>query len=142
MNAAIKEQAAQLEIDRQELSLLEEKIKSGMSYEQAYAESIHKASIAAKEQAISTKGAAGTTSVFVEKQKIAQAEMKATGSASKVASIGVDALKMSLNMFAGIIFISIIGKVIEGIQYLASSAERAKEKLDEIKNTMSENKSS
>ena len=45
-------------------------------------------------------------------------------------------------MFAGIIFISIIGKVIEGIQYLASSAERAKEKLDEIKNTMSENKSS
>lgn len=59
--------------------------------------------------------------------------MKATGSASKVASIGVDALKMSLNMFAGIIFISIIGKVIEGIQYLASSAERAKEKLDEIK---------
>ena len=142
MNAAIKEQAAQLEIDRQELSLLEEKIKSGMSYEQAYAESIHKASIAAKEQAISTKGAAGATSVFVEKQKIAQAEMKATGSASKVASIGVDALKMSLNMFAGIIFISIIGKVIEGIQYLASSAERAKEKLDEIKNTMSENKSS
>ncbi len=28
MNAAIKEQAAQLEIDRQELSLLEEKIKA------------------------------------------------------------------------------------------------------------------
>ncbi len=40
-----------------------------MSYEQIYAESIHKASIAVKEQTISTKGAAGTTSVFVEKAK-------------------------------------------------------------------------
>ena len=69
MNAAIKEQAAQLEIDRQELSLLEEKIKAVCHMRQRYAESIHKASIAAKNKLISTKGAAGTTSVFVEKAK-------------------------------------------------------------------------
>lgn len=41
-----------MEIDRQELSLLEQKVKSGMTYEQAYAESTKKASAVAKEHAV------------------------------------------------------------------------------------------
>ena len=68
LTISLKEQSAQLEIDRQELSLLEQKVKSGMTYEQAYAESIKKASVAAKEHAITTKGLAGTTDTFVAKQ--------------------------------------------------------------------------
>ena len=64
LTASLKEQSVQLEIDRQELSLLEQKVKSGMTYEQAYAESIKKASAAAKEHAVSTKGVSGANGYF------------------------------------------------------------------------------
>ncbi|MEI3163866.1 MAG: hypothetical protein V8S74_10890 [Lachnospirales bacterium] len=142
VTASLKKQAAQLEIDKQELSLLEQKIKNGISYEQAYAESIHKSSLAAKEHAITTKGAAGTTDIFVDKQKSAQVAMETTATSSKVATAGVKALKLALNAFTGIIIGVVIDKIVEGFQYIMESSERAKEKLENIKTAMSENKSS
>lgn len=142
LTASLKEQSAQLEIDRQELSLLEPKAKSGMTYEQAYAESIKKASAAAKEHAVSTKGVSGATDTFVAKQKKAQAELEATATSSKVAAVGVKALKLAFNMFSGLVISFAISKIIEGFQYLAESAERAKEKLENIRTDLTDNQSS
>lgn len=142
LTASLKEQSAQLEIDRQELSLLEQKVKSGMTYEQAYAESIKKASDAAKEHAVSTKGVSGATDTFVAKQKKAQAELEATATSSKVAAVGVKALKLAFNMFSGLVISFAISKIIEGFQYLAESAECAKEKLENIRTDLTDNQSS
>ena len=50
------------------------------------------ASAAAKEHAIATKGAAGSTEVFVAKQKAAQAELNATATAAKRTSVIMKAL--------------------------------------------------
>nr|DAE06915.1 MAG TPA: Nuclear pore complex protein [Siphoviridae sp. ctL0q1] len=142
LTASLKEQSVQLEIDRQELSLLEQKVKSGMTYEQAYAESIKKASAAAKEHAVSTKGVSGATDTFVAKQKKAQTELQATATSSKVAAVGVKALKLAFNMFSGLVISFAISKIIEGFQYLAESAERAKEKLEDIRTDLTTNRSS
>lgn len=142
MTASLKEQSAQLEIDRQELSLLEQKVKSGMTYEQAYAESIKKASAAAKEHAVSTQGVSGATDTFVAKQKKAQAELEATATSSTTAAVGVKALRLAFNMFSGFVISFAISKIVEGFQYLAKSAERAKEKLENIRTDLLENNSS
>lgn len=113
-----------------------------MTYEQAYAESIKKASVAAKEHAVSTKGAAGATDTFVAKQKKAQAELEATATSSKVAAVGVKTLKLAFNMFSGLVISFAISKIIEGFQYFAESAERAKEKLEDIRTDLTDNQSS
>lgn len=113
-----------------------------MSYEEAYAQSIKKASAAAKEHAVATKGVAGTTDTFVAKQKTAQAAMEATATSSKVAAVGVKALKLAFNMFSGLVISFAISKIIEGIQYLGESAERAKEKLEDIRTDLNDNQSS
>lgn len=142
VNASLKEHAAQLEIDKAALTSLEQKVASGTTYEEAYAQSMKRASAAAKEHAVTTKGLAGTTDTFVAKQKSAQAAMKATATSSKVAAVGVKALKLAFNMFSGIVISFTISKIIEGFQYLAESAERAKEKLENIRTDLSENSSS
>lgn len=142
VNASLREHAAQLEIDKAALTSLEQKVASGTTYEEAYAQSMKRASAAAKEHAVATKGVAGTTDTFVAKQKSAQAAMEATATSSKVAVVGVKALKLAFNMFSGIVVSFAISKIIEGFQYLAESAERAKEKLENIRTDLSENNSS
>lgn len=142
VNASLREHAAQLEIDKAALTSLEQKVASGTTYEEAYAQSMKRASAAAKEHAITTKGLAGTTDTFVAKQKSAQAAMDATATSSKGAVVGVKALKLAFNMFSEIVISFAISKIIEGFQYLAESAERAKEKLENIRTDLSENNSS
>lgn len=142
VNASLREHAAQLEIDKAALTSLEQKVASGTTYEEAYAQSMKRASAAAKEHAITTKGLAGTTDTFVAKQRSAQAAMDATATSSKGAVVGVKALKLAFNMFSGIVISFAISKIIEGFQYLAESAERAKEKLENIRTDLSENNSS
>ena len=56
------------------------------------------ASTAAKEHAVATKGAAGSTDTFVAKQKIAQAELKATATAAKGTSIAMKAICFYLQL--------------------------------------------
>lgn len=100
-----------------------------------------KASVAAKEHAIQTKGLSGTTDTFIAKQKVVQTELEATATSSKLASVGVKALSTAFNMFAGIAIMWGITKIIEGFEYLSESAERAKEKLSEIQTELNENNS-
>lgn len=142
MNISLKEYATQLAIDKTELTALERAVAGGATYEEAYAQSIKKASVAAKEHALITKGVAGTTDTFVAKQKTAQTAMEATATSSKVASVGIKALRMAYNMFAGLVVSFAITKIVEGIQYLAESADRAKEKLENIRTELSDNSSS
>lgn len=100
-----------------------------------------KASVAAREHAIATKGAAGSTDVFVEKQKVVQAELESTATSSKIASISIKALSTAFNMFTGMAIMWGITKIIEGFEYLSESAERAKEKLSEIQTELNDNNS-
>lgn len=100
-----------------------------------------KASVAAKEHAIQTKGLSGTTDTFVAKQKVVQTELEATATSSKLASVGVKALSTAFNMFAGMAIMWGITKIIEGFEYLSESAERAKEKLSEIQTELNDNNS-
>ena len=142
VNATIQKHIAQLNLDKTALTQLEKKIASGISYEEAYAQSMTKASVAAKEYALQTKGAAGTTDTFVAKQKTAQAQLEGTAISSKLASVGIKALSTAFNMFAGMAIMLGITKIIEGFNYLSQSAERAKEKLSEIQTELSDNNSS
>ena len=100
-----------------------------------------KASVAAKEHAIQTKGLSGTTDTFVAKQKVVQTELEATATSSRLASVGVKALSTAFNMFAGMAIMWGITKIIEGFEYLSESAERAKEKLSEIQTELNDNNS-
>lgn len=113
-------------MDKTALTQLEQKIASGISYEEAYAQSMTKASVAAKEHAIQTKGLSGTTDTFVAKQKVVQTELEATATSSRLASVGVKALSTAFNMFAGMAIMWGITKIIEGFEYLSESAETDK----------------
>ena len=124
------------------MTSLEQKVASGTTYEEAYVQSMKRASAAAKEHAVATKGVAGTTDTFVAKQKSAQAAMETTATSSKVAAVGVKALKLAFNTFSGLVISFAISKIIEGIQYLGESAERAKEKLEDIRTDLNDNQSS
>lgn len=141
VNLSIQKHIAKLELDKAALTQLEQKIASGISYEEAYAQSMNKASAAAKEHAIQTRGLAGTTDTFVAKQKIVQTELESTAASSRFASAGVKALSTAFNMFAGMTIMWGITKIIEGFKYLSDSAERAKEKLEEIQTELSDNNS-
>lgn len=139
---SIQEHIAQLELDKVALTNLEEKIKIGISYEEAYSQSMNKASIAAKEHAVQTKGVAGTTDTFVAKQKVIQAELKATITSTKIANISIKALRTAFNMFSGISIMWGIDKITEYFRYLSQSAEKAQEKLSKIQTKLIDNSSS
>ena len=58
-----------------------------------------------------------------------------------MAAVGVKALSIAGNMLAGMAISFAISKIIEGVNYLSESAERAKEKLEEIQTELSDNNS-
>lgn len=100
------------------------------------------ASASAKEYAVSTGGATGTTDAFIAKQRSVQNQLRATATASKTASLGMKALSLAANMF-------VIGLISKGID-LASEAisnyihrvERANEAIDESRSSYEESVSS
>ena len=100
LNVSLAKQSAVLETDSVALKKLETYIAQGIPYEQAFAQSMTGASAAAKEHAIATKGAAGSTDVFVAKQKAAQTELKATATVAKGTSTAMKALSIAGNMIA------------------------------------------
>lgn len=83
LTASIARQELQLIADEKALTRLEAKVASGIPLEQAMATEMNGASIAAKNHAIQTQGLNGTTDAFVAKQKVAQAQLKATANDSK-----------------------------------------------------------
>lgn len=148
LNKSLAEQARQLKNDADELKHLEELVKGGLPYEKAHAKAIKESSVAAKEHAVETKGAAGSTDVFVEKQKQAQIQLKATTVASKAAKIGMQALATVGNMFLGMAIswvVSTVFKSIDGLihksEKIIEASETAKAKIEEINTELENNKS-
>lgn len=142
LNASLAEQASVLETDTLELRKLETAVANGATYEEAFASSIKNASAAAKEHAIQTKGASGSTDVFVSKQRSAQASLRATATASKTASVAMRALSMAMNMI-------VISLIIKGLELLGSAisnyihrVEKANEKIEESRSSYEDAKSS
>lgn len=142
LNASLAEQASVLETDTLELRKLETAVANGATYEEAFASSIKNASTAAKEHAIQTKGASGSTDVFVSKQRSAQASLRATATASKTASAAMRALSMAMNMI-------VISLIIKGLELLSSAisnyihrVEKVNEKIEESRSSYEDAKSS
>lgn len=142
LNASLAEQASVLETDTLELRKLETAVANGATYEEAFTSSIKNASTAAKEHAIQTKGASGSTDVFVSKQRSAQASLRATATASKTASVAMRALSMAMNMI-------VIGLITKGLELLGSAisnyihrVEKANEKIEESRSSYEDAKSS
>lgn len=142
LNASLAEQASILETDTLELRKLETAVANGATYEEAFAYSIKNASTAAKEHAIQTKGASGSTDLFVSKQRSAQASLRATATASKTASVAMRALSMAMNMI-------VISLIIKGLELLGSAVsnyihrvEKANEKIEESRSSYEDAKSS
>ena len=142
LNASLAEQASVLETDTLELRKLETAVANGATYEEAFASSIKNASTAAKEHAIQTKGASGSTDVFVSKQRSAQDSLRATATASKTASVAMRALSMAMNMI-------VIGLITKGLELLGSAisnyihrVEKANEKIEESRSSYEDAKSS
>ena len=80
-------------------------------------------SVSAKEYAIQTKGAAGSTEVFVANQQTAQAELKATTAAANGASTAMKALSIAGNMF-------VMWAISEAISFAASKINDYVHELD------------
>lgn len=114
LNSILNEQAIALEKDKIALTNLETKVASGITFEQAYAESMMTASAAAQEHAIQTKGAAGATNIFIAKEKEAQTAINATATASKGAALATKALAVAGNMVA-------FSLIVKGIELAATA---------------------
>ena len=87
-----------------------------------------KASTQAQEYSKNIKEGTGSAQIYADKQKTLQQSIQNTGTASRVAAVGVKALSIAGNMLAGMAIAFAISKVIEGIEYLATVSERAIEK--------------
>lgn len=142
LNTSIIEQISVLKTDEIELRNLENAIANGISYEEAYASSMKNASIAAKEYAIETKGAAGSTDVFVSKQKSLQASLQASSSASSKISF----LTKSLSILKNVVVITAIIKAVDILKNVISNyihrVEKANEKIEESRSNYEDAKSS
>lgn len=138
LTTSLVKQELVLKTDENELRKLEKEIAKGVSYEEAFASSINKASISAREYAIQTKGASGSTDVFISKQRTAQAQLKATANASKTASIAMKTLSIAANMF-------VTGLIIKGLELVGTTisnyihrVEKANEQINETRSNYNE----
>ena len=136
LNKSIAEQTAQLVTDEKALRKLEDAIKSNVSYEEAFDDAMKGASASAKEHALTTKGAAGSTDVFVAKQEQAQESLKATTTASKGASIAMKALATVGNMFIGWAISEVLTLASKAISDYINRLEISKEKLAETESEL------
>lgn len=132
------EQSAILETDTVALKKLEDSIAKGIPYEEAFSSTMKDSSISAKEFAIETKGASGSTDIFITKQKNAQAVLKATTTATKGAAVAMKALSMLKNMaiiFAITEVIEIVGKLIDNQIH---KVEKINEEIDSTRSNYDE----
>lgn len=135
---AQQEATRQLEIDIQCLKDYEMACKSGNVTADTFTSTMGKASKQAQDYATNIKEGTGSSQVYADSQRKVQSSLKATSTASQMASIGVKALNVALNMFAGMAIAWGISKVIEGIEYLATASERAIEKTKELQQEISQ----
>lgn len=97
-----------------------------------------KASAQAQEYSKNIKEGTGSAQIYADKQKVLNQSIQNTGTASKVAAIGVKALSIAGNMLAGMAISFAISKVIDGIEYLVTASERAIEKTKELQEEISQ----
>lgn len=135
---AQQEATKQLEIDIQCLKDYEMACKSSNVTADTFTNTMGKASKQAQDYATNIKEGTGSSQVYAESQRKVQSSLKATSTASQAASIGVKALSVALNMFAGMAIAWGISKVIEGIEYLTTTSERAIEKTKELQDEISQ----
>lgn len=131
LNKSLAEQATQLATDELALRDLEERIKSGAKYEDVFDDAMQGASASAKEHAIATKGAAGSTEVFVKKQEEAQTQLQATAKASKAAKIGMKALATVSSTIASALIAKGIELAASALDKYINRAKYAKEAMQE-----------
>lgn len=108
-----------------------------MSYEDAYAKLIQNASDAAKEHAGETKGAAGSTDLFVAKQKKELKALKAEEAAMKSSTTAAKAFAIAKNALVSFGIGVAISLITKGIEYLTTASERAIEKTKELQEEIS-----
>ena len=134
-----QEQATkQLNTDIQCLKDYENACKSGAVSSEDFTRIMGKASTQAQEYSKNIKDGTGSAQIYADKQKTLQKSIQNTGTASKVAAVGVKALSIAGNMLAGMAMSFAISKVIEGIEYLATASERAIEKTKELQQEISQ----
>lgn len=115
--------------------------KGGTVSSEDFTRIMGKASASAQDYSKNIKEGAGSAQIYADKQKALQSSIQNTGTASKVAAVVVKALSIAGNMLARMAISFAISKVIEGVNYLSESAERAKKKLEEIQTELSDNNS-
>ena len=134
-----QEQATkQLNTDIQCLRDYESACKGGTVSSEDFTRIMSKASASAQDYSKNIKEGTGSAQVYADKQKALQTTIQNTGTASKVAAVGVKALSIAGNMLAGMAISFAISKVIEGINYLVTASERAIEKTKELQEEISQ----
>ena len=130
LNISITKQTAILETDKNALLNYENAVKSGVPYEKALANKMSNASTAAKEHALATKGAAGTTDIFVAKQKAAQTQLKATAIATNAVTKASKALATVLNIGVYLLISKGIELTVNAINNYVHRVEKANEAMN------------
>ena len=115
------------EADIEDLKRFNEAVEGGTPYLTAMKEQMDNSSEAAKNIARAAKGAA--------------VDINAIPKASKAAAAGMRALSVAGNMLMSMGIAFAITKIIEGIQWLATSSERAKEAASELADELNTQKS-
>lgn len=150
LNASIAQNISTLEADKIALTNLEQKVASGIAYEEAYAQTMSKASITAKEYAVQTQGLAGSTETFIAKQQAAintqqamLAQMQSNTVATKAATIATRAFSTALNMIAFALIAKGIQLAADAIdhyvnraKYAAEAMEEAQQKIDDAQKSL------
>lgn len=128
----------QMNLDIQCLKNYENACKNGTVSSDDFTRIMGKASTQAQEYSKNIKEGTGSAQIYADKQKTLQQSIQNTGTASRVAAVGVKALSIAGNMLAGMAIAFTISKVIEGIEYLATASERAIEKTKELQQEISQ----
>lgn len=100
----------QLQIDIQCLKQYEVECQKGTVTTETFTNTMGKASASAQSYATNIKNGTGSAQVYANQQKAIQAELKATSTASRVASVGVKTLSVAMNTIALTAIFSIITK--------------------------------
>lgn len=132
LNASIEKEKKQLQTDIDCLSKYEKASQKGTVKTDEFKKIMEGASTSAKEYAVETKGASGTTETFAQKQKEVQVELQATSKASLGASIGIKALAIAGNMLLMWGVSKVIELAVSGFDELANKSEHCKERVESL----------
>ena len=109
-------------------------MKGGANSVQAWSTGMNGASVAAKQYVLNARKAGKSTDEMV-------AGLKQVPKATNAASVGLKALSVAGSMLMSMGIAFAITKIIEGIQWLATSSERAKEAASELADELNTQKS-